>query len=308
MFQQTKQEGATVPQHDPFKPRSRGRSVATWAALAVVAMVALSGCELGDVKDGFLPRGVTENADRVRTLWIGAWIALLVVGALVWGLILWCVVAYRRRRDDNELPVQLRYNVPLEILYTILPIFMIAVFFFYTAKDQTALLDTKQDPAVTVNVVGKQWSWDFNYVEADVHEVGTQAILTGEPGAEETIPTMYLPVNERVEFVLTSRDVIHSFWVPQFLQKLDMIPGKVNKFQVVPTEEGTFKGKCAELCGAYHSQMLFNVKVVSRPDFDAHLADLKSRGQTGMLGTDLNREGSGLVPGEDKKLPEELRN
>lgn len=297
-----------MPQHDLFKPRSRGRSVATWAAVAVVAMVALSGCELGDAKDGFLPRGVTENSERVRTLWIGAWITLLIVGALVLGLILWCVVAYRRRRDDNELPVQLRYNVPLEILYTIIPIFMIAVFFFYTAKDQATLLDTTKDPAVTVNVVGKQWSWDFNYVEADVHEVGTQAILTGEPGAEETIPTMFLPVNERVEFVLTSRDVIHSFWVPQFLQKLDMLPGKVNKFQVVPTEEGTFKGKCAELCGAYHSQMLFNVKVVSRTDFDAHLADLKSRGQTGLLGTDLNREGSGLVPGEDEKLPEELRN
>ncbi|MFC7492060.1 MULTISPECIES: cytochrome c oxidase subunit II [unclassified Knoellia] len=308
MFQQTKQEGAAVPQLDPFTPRTRGRRVATWAAVAAVAMLALSGCELGDVSDGFLPRGVTENAERVRSLWIGAWIAALLVGALVWGLILWCVVAYRRRRDDNELPVQLRYNVPLEILYTIVPIFMVAVFFFYTARDQSALLDTSKDPAVTVNVVGKQWSWDFNYVEGDVHETGTQAILTGEPGAEETIPTLYLPVGERVEFVLTARDVIHSFWVPQFLQKLDMIPGKVNKFQVVPTEEGTFRGKCAELCGAYHSQMLFNVKVVPRAEFDAHLADLESRGQTGMLGTDLNREGSGLVPGEDEKLPEELRN
>ncbi len=297
-----------MPQHDQIKPRSRGRTMATWASVAVLAMVALSGCELGAASDGFLPKGVTENSERVRTLWIGGWIALLVVGALVWGLILWCVVAYRRRRDDNELPVQLRYNVPLEILYTILPIFMIAVFFFYTAKDQTALLDTSKQPDVTVNVVGKQWSWDFNYVEGNVHEVGSQAIMTGQPGAEETIPTMYLPVGERTEFVLTSRDVIHSFWVPQFLQKLDMIPGKVNKFQVVPTEEGTFKGKCAELCGAYHSQMLFNVKVVSRADFDAHLADLKSRGQTGLLGTDLNRDGSGLVPGEDQLLPEELRN
>lgn len=296
-----------MPQHDQIKPRSRGRRVATSVTLAVLAMVALSGCELGAAKDGFLPKGVTENADRVRTLWIGGWIALLVVGVLVWGLILWCVVAYRRRRDDNELPVQLRYNVPLEILYTIVPIFMIAVFFFYTARDQTALLDTSKTPDVTVNVVGKQWSWDFNYVEDNVHEVGTQAIMTGKPGAEETIPTMYLPVNERIEFVLTSRDVIHSFWVPQFLQKLDMLPGKVNKFQVVPTEIGTFKGKCAELCGAYHSQMLFNVKVVSRADYDAHVADLTSRGQTGLLGTDLNRDGSGLVPGEDKLLPEELR-
>ncbi len=295
-----------MPQHDHINPRTRGRRLATWAVVTVVAMLALSGCELGEFKDGYLPKGVTENSERVRTLWIGAWIALLAVGALVWGLIGWCVVAYRRRRDDNELPVQLRYNVPLEILYTIVPIFMIAVFFFYTARDQTALLDTEQDPAVTVNVVGKQWAWDFNYLEADVHEIGTQAILTGEPGAEETIPTMYLPVGERVEFVLTARDVIHSFWVPQFLQKLDVIPGRVNKFQVVPTEEGTFKGKCAELCGAYHANMLFNVKVVPRAEFDAHMEDLKSQGQTGLLGTDLNREY--FEPDEIEKLPEELRN
>jgi cytochrome c oxidase subunit 2 len=117
---------------------------------------------------------------------------------------------------------------------------------------------------------------------------------------------MYLPVGERVEFVLTARDVIHSFWVPQFLQKLDVIPGRVNKFQVVPTEEGTFKGKCAELCGAYHANMLFNVKVVPRAEFDAHMDDLKAQGQTGLLGTDLNREG--FTPEEQAKLPEELRN
>ena len=215
LFQPTTQEGAPVPQHDHINSRSRGRRLATWAVVTVVAMVALSGCELGEFKDGYLPNGVTDHAERVRDLWVGAWITLLAVGALVWGLIGWCVVAYRRRRDDNELPVQLRYNVPLEILYTIIPIFMVAVFFFYTARDQSALLDTEQDPAVTVNVVGKQWAWDFNYLEADVHEVGTQAILTGEPGAEETIPTMYLPVGERVEFVLTARDVIHPLG-PQF--------------------------------------------------------------------------------------------
>ncbi|PRY62667.1 cytochrome c oxidase subunit 2 [Knoellia remsis] len=294
-----------MPQQDHISPRARGRRMATWTVVTVMAVLALSGCELGELKDGYLPRGVTENSERVRTLWIGSWIALLAVGVLVWGLTAWCVVAYRRRRDDNELPVQLRYNVPLEILYTIVPIFMIGVFFFYTARDQVALLDTSKKPDVTVNVVGKQWSWDFNYVEGNVHEVGTQAIMTGKPGAEETIPTLYLPVNKRTEFVLTSRDVIHSFWVPQFLQKLDLLPGKVNKFQVVPTEEGTFKGKCAELCGSYHSQMLFNVKVVSEQEFNDHLEDLRQRGQTGMLGVDLNREK--LVPGEDQKLPERLR-
>jgi cytochrome c oxidase subunit 2 len=182
---------------------------------------------------------------------------------------------------------------------------MIAVFFYYTARDESALLDTSQEPDVSINVVGKQWSWDFNYIDDQVHEVGAQAILTGEPGAEETIPTMYLPVGERVQFYLTARDVIHSFWVPQFLQKLDMIPGRVNTFQVVPTQEGTFKGKCAELCGAYHSAMLFNVKVVSRAEFDAHMAELKAKGQTGLLPNGVSRQK--LMPGQEKLLPENAR-
>ena len=219
--------------------------------LGVLSVAALSGCAAGnlrgDASTGWLPPAITEGGETVTTLWIGAWIAALAVGVLVWGLIGWCVVAYRRRKDDNELPVQLRYNIPIEILYTVVPIFMVVVLFYYTARDESELIDTSQQADVTINVVGKQWSWDFNYVEDDVHETGEQAILTGEPGAEETIPTLYLPVGERIEFVLTARDVIHSFWVPSFLQKMDMIPGRVNKFQVVPTQEGTFKGKCAEL-------------------------------------------------------------
>jgi len=96
---------------------------------------------------------------------------------------------------------------------------------------------------------------------------------------------------------VTSRDVAHSFWVPAFLEKLDMIPGRVNRFQVVPTETGTFAGKCAELCGAYHSRMLFNVKIVEQAEFDQHMADLKAAGQTGILGDEFSREK--LMKGED---------
>ncbi|NHA67087.1 aa3-type cytochrome oxidase subunit II [Phycicoccus flavus] len=280
-------------QHDLLPPRRPARRIGTWAALGALSATVLGGCASGDLRGdastGWLPHAVTEGGERVTNLWIGAWIAAIAVGLLVIGLIVWCMVAYRRRKDDVELPVQLRYNIPIEILYTVVPMLMVIVLFYYTARDESALIDTSQEPDVTVNVIGKQWSWDFNYVEADVHEVGTQAILTGEPGAEETIPTLYLPVGERTEFVLTTRDVIHSFWVPAFLQKMDMIPGRVNRFQVVPTQEGQFKGKCAELCGAYHSQMLFNVKVVSRQEYDAHLADLRAAGQTGLLNNSLNR-------------------
>ena len=268
--------------------------------LAVACALALSGCG-ASVKRGFLPQGVTNQSGRITSLWTGSWLAALGVGVLVWALILWCVVAYRRRKDDVELPEQLRYNVPIEILYTIVPVFMVAVLFFFTARDEAALTDVSAKPDVTVNVVAKQWSWDFNYIEASTYESSTMVAMTGKPGVAATLPALYLPVNKRVEFVLTSRDVIHSFWVPQFLEKLDVVPGKVNRFQVVPTELGTFQGKCAELCGAYHSAMLFQVKVVSMADYEAHMAELRAKGNIGMLSNSLSREK--IQPGDQQYLP-----
>lgn len=277
-----------MPRHDGTSARRTLRAL-TISGLALTCTVLLSGC--GDsFSRGLLPRGVTDKSGDITTLWTGSWLAALGVGVLVWGLILWCVVAYRRKKDDVGLPEQLRYNVPIEILYTVVPLFMIATLFWYTAPLETAQLDTSKKPEVTINVVAKQWNWDFNYVEGGTFETTALVTLTGRPGVAATLPALYLPVNKRVEFVLTSRDVLHSFWVPQFLQKLDVIPGRVNRFQVVPTEVGTFQGKCAELCGAYHANMLFQVKVVPQAAYDAHLAALKAKGNTGMLDNSLSRE------------------
>ncbi len=246
----------------------------------------------------------TDQTDRIMSLWVGSWIAALLVGVLVWGLILWCIVAYRRRRDETGYPAQIRYHVPLEIMYTIIPVMMIAVLFVFTLRDQSAIADTSAEPDVNIEVVGKQWAWDFNYRDADVYEVGLQGELDGQPGVEAELPTLYLPVNQRVEFTLVSRDVIHSFWVPSFLYKMDVIPGVRNTFQVVPQREGFFKGKCAELCGEYHSEMLFNVRVVSQAEYEAHLADLRAKGQVGSLSPNLGRSdtppGEGAVPGNEE--------
>jgi len=285
--------------------KRRGWTVAT---LVVASSILLSGCAgNGSASSGWLPQGanggeVTGSTGRITSLWVGTWIAALAVGLIVWGLTIWVMVAYRRKKHDTGLPPQLRYNVPIEMLYTIVPVFMVAVLFYYTARDESALLDVSAKPDVTVNVVAKQWSWDFNYVNANTYESGVQVELdkaTGEPLNAE--PVLYLPVNKRVEFVLNARDVIHSFWVPAFLQKLDMLPGKTNRFQVVPTQTGTFQGKCAELCGAYHSQMLFKVKVVSQADYDAEMARLKSIGQSGQLPNSLNR--SSVLPEDQKLVP-----
>jgi cytochrome c oxidase subunit 2 len=260
--------------------RRDGRRRAVLIGVPTAAALALSGCASAEEWARFgMPEGITEEAETVQTLWRGAWVAALAVGVLVWGLIIVSMILHRRRRGDRALPLQVRYNMPIEVLYTVTPFIAIFVYFFFTVRDENRLLELQPAAQVdqTINVVGKRWSWDFNYTTEGVYQDGTP----GEP------PTLVLPRGERVEFVLTARDVVHSFWVPAFLFKLDTIPGRVNRFQVVPTKEGTFVGKCAELCGKDHSRMLFNVRVVPPTEYDAYIADLRARGQTGELPTDI---------------------
>jgi len=251
----------------------------SWRRLCVASVVGgtavlLSGCAAEVVDQwqrGGLPEGITEEAPIMENMWVGFWITSLAVGAVVWGLILWASFAYRRRHP--ELPTQTRYNMPIEALYTIAPLFIVGALFAWTVKTQNEVLETAQDPDVTIGVIGQQWSWTFNYLDEDVYDVGTSV----------DNPTLYLPVNQTVEFELRSPDVIHSFWVPSFYFKMDVIPGRINTFQVTPTKEGEFAGRCAELCGTYHSRMLFTVQVVSESEYEEHIADLEEAGQTGVV-------------------------
>jgi len=227
-----------------------------------------------------MPEGITDRAPYIYDLWQGAWLAAILVGILVWGLIGWACFAYRRRSHD-EIPVQTRYNLPLEILYTVAPIVMVLVFFYYTVTTQNQVLEevSAEEADHNIEVVGQQWSWTFNYIEDDALDGSTSVYETGTTAEQ---PTLVLPVGETVHVDLTSPDVIHSFWVPAFLFKLDVVPGRTNSFSFTPTREGEFVGRCAELCGAYHSRMLFNLQVVSAEEFAAHLRDLEEQGNTGV--------------------------
>jgi cytochrome c oxidase subunit II len=268
-------EGRFVGQH--HSDRSAVRRAANTLVLAATGL-ALSGCaaELVDQWGrGGLPEPATEETPLVGNLWIGSWIAALLVGVLVWGLILWAAFAYRRR--DAGLPPQTRYNLPIEFLYTLAPLIVIGALFYFTVNKQDAILDVSEEPDVTIGVVGQQWAWTFNYLDDDVYDTGT----TTDP------TTLYLPVDQTVRFELQSPDVIHSFWVPSFYMKMDVIPGRTNVFQVTPNREGRFAGKCAELCGAYHSRMLFNVEVVSQNEYEEHLEALRDLGQTGEIDAPL---------------------
>jgi cytochrome c oxidase subunit 2 len=225
-----------------------------------------------------LPVAAGDRAPYIHDLWIGSWIAAFGVGVLVWGMIVWCVVRYRRRKPG--VPRQNRYNLPIEIFYTVTPFILIGVLFYYTVIAQNQVLAKVQNPDVEITVVGQKWNWSFNYQTADDPQIG-EAVW--QSGTIEQPADLYLPVGESVRFRLESVDVIHSFWVPAFYHKLDVVPGRHNTFDVTPTKEGVFAGKCAELCGTYHSAMLFNVHIVPRSEYVAHLKELQAEGQTGKL-------------------------
>ncbi len=253
-----------------------------------MAAMVLSGCS-EQVQRGFLPgtRETTNHSAQLTDLWVNSWIAALIVGLAAWGMMLWCMVAYRRRKHDKGYPRQMAYNVPMETLFTVVPIIMVLTLWGFTDRVQREVDTPVEDSPLTVEVYGKQWAWDFNYSYEgeEKHYQGVQAQLDGTEGVEETLPTLYLPVDVPVEFELKSRDVIHSFWIPAFLRKLDMVPGKSNFMYLTPTEEGTFQGKCAELCGEYHSEMLFNVEVVSEQEFTSQLSQMED----GHVGDEYNR-------------------
>ena len=283
----------------PSRTRRRLPRVA-FGVLMVSAVLFLSGCSAADkeqIKRLAMPVPATQEAPHIYDLWQWSWLAAIITGVIVWGLIFYAVIRFRRRSHD-EIPVQTRYNLPIEIFYTIAPVMMVIVFFFFTVKAQNAALHNFDNPDRVVTVVGQQWSWTFNYNYDPSADDGKGASVGGETVYDEGTsgdpkgPTLWLVKGERTQFHLYSPDVIHSFWVPSFLFKMDVVPGRDNTFGLTPTKEGDFQGFCAELCGVYHSRMLFNVKVVDKAAYDKHMESLKAAGKTGpaLGGEFVNRQ------------------
>jgi cytochrome c oxidase subunit II len=228
----------------------------------VLAVMVLSGCSL-EFGGG---RGATRQGRDIFGLWQGSVIVAIFVGGLVWGLILFAILRYRRRNDD--LPTQTQYILKLELLYTVVPVIIVAVLFAFSYRAQTDVDALTGDPTVTIDVKGFQWQWQFHYRDDDI-------TVTGLPDSE---PTMVLPADRTARLILTSPDVIHSFYVPGFLFKRDVIPGVTNKIDITPQDKGTYSGKCAEFCGLDHAKMTFTVKVVSMADYQAWVTEQQAAG------------------------------
>jgi len=256
---------------------TRLRRVTSRGVLVAMVLALTAGCSTNDLPRLAMPKPITAQGHRVLTLWQGSWIAALFIGCLVWGLIIWCVIAYRKRGDG--VPPQLTYNGPIEILYTVVPIIFVAVFFYFTARDENAIDKLTPNPYATVEVVGFQWDWQFNYLSsADDKTAHTVAQITGD-NAHGNPAILELPAGESVRFKLVSPDVIHAFWVPAFLFKRDVIPGRTNQFEVdIDADQAghTYIGRCTELCGLNHDQMIFYVKIVDKATYQADLAKMSA--------------------------------
>lgn len=226
--------------------------------VALAAVLVLGGCSvLG------MPDSATEQGDTVLDLWSPTVVAALVVGCIVWGLIIWSVVRYRKRNDT--LPTQVEEHIPIEVVYTVVPIVIVVVLFVFGSMAYTDVRASDATPDQRVTVTGFQWSWQFAYE-------GTDVVIEGD-GDDNVGPELVLPIGETTRLDLVSEDVAHSFWVPEFLSKTDLIPGVDNRIDVSPTKEGTFRGRCAEFCGLDHWRMYFQVRLVSAEEFDTWLAE-----------------------------------
>jgi cytochrome c oxidase subunit 2 len=270
----------------------------------------LSGCSVNgaqkDLRFGW-PTGVTREATRMRVLWTWAGVAALVLGVIVWGLIFWCCIRYRKRSD--ELPKQVKYNFVVEMVCVVIPFIVIIGLFWRTVVVEDNVDHLSKDPDVLVQVDAFKWNWQFEYQHYKTDGAGPDITTAytkngkqvADPtdsslpyylstvGSDNEIPVLVIPRGETVQIIEHSEDVVHSFWVPEFLFKRDVIPygtaqqqaqSKLadNRFEFTATSDGSFVGRCAELCGTYHSQMNFEVRVVEPADYQKYMAALAQIG------------------------------
>jgi cytochrome c oxidase subunit 2 len=286
--------------------RSRWARGGRIALLAGALVLVLTGCSVKDAESkmrfGF-PTGVTKQGERMRVLWTWTGVTALAVGIVVWFLIFWAVIRYRKR--DDEIPRQTKYNLPLEIVYSIVPFIFIVGLFWRTVVVEDYVNVETPNPDVVVQVDAFKWNWQFEYLK----DHGQQTMYTADGktplstvGSNDEIPVLVIPVGETVRFVEHSEDVIHAFWVPEFIFKRDVIPygtsdtSRDNQFEITATTTGSYVGRCAELCGTYHSQMNFEVRIVQPDVYENYLKALDAAGQNNPARQSQALKAVGLAP------------
>jgi cytochrome c oxidase subunit 2 len=264
-------------------PRSRTSRTAIFALAVGAAIIGVSLILLyfgfNVLEEGYEfvgglypPIAVTSEGRQIRDLYTIVFLIAVAIFLVVEGLIIWTVIRYRRKPGDDTLPPQTHGNNIAEFVWTVVPT-LIVIFLFVVSWQTLNAVDTVSANAQTkIRALAGQFQWQFDYLAPD----GTTVLYTEMLPLVSQGGGMTVPAGRTVQLSLVSNDVIHAFYVPQFLFKRDVVPGRTNQFDFTVNESDagqTFRGQCAELCGSGHSIMLFEVRALSGADYDAWLAD-----------------------------------
>ncbi len=221
-----------------------------------------------------LPVAASAEARGIDALFEGHFFLISFLFALVVGFMLYSLVVFRRRPGDESDGDHFHGHTGLEIAWTIIPLGLVIFFGVWGAQLLGDISEPDPDEMV-VQVIGRQWSWSFEYPELD------------EMSSDELV----LPVDQPIVLQLQSEDVLHSFWVPEFRVKQDLLPGEMRELRVTPSRVGDYTLRCAEMCGDQHAYMLADVRVLSPADFDSWVQEQSEAGAI----TELSPEERGAV-------------
>ena len=226
-----------------------------------------------DLQDSASPVMEDVASFHFFLLWV-----IALISAFVLGLLLICIVRFNARA--NPTPSRTTHNTPIEILWTIVPVIILAAIAVPSFRLLFVQLQVPT-PDLTVKVTGKRWFWSYSYpdskFEFDSLMVQEKDLKPGQLRLLAVDNEMVVPINKVVHVLVTGADVIHSFAVPSFGIRMDAIPGRINETWFKATIEGVFYGQCSELCGKDHSFMPIAVRVVNEGDFNTWLSGAKQK-------------------------------
>jgi len=219
--------------------------------IAALPLLTFTACRFG------APPGADTQGRHISDLYQLLFYAAIPIAVIVYGLILFSILRWRRRKGrEDDMPPQFRYHIPIEIMYVVIPLLLVAGLFVAIYNTEKHIDAVSADPQLRVTVTAFQWQWRFDYPQYGISVVGTP----------QRNPTLVVPADSTIEVHLLAADVDHAFYVPAFLFKRDAIPGFPNAFDL-NIQPGTYRGECAEYCGLNHAYMNFDIRAIPMSQF-----------------------------------------
>lgn len=218
---------------------------------SILILIFLASC--GGTTTDFISNPASQITSQQSSLFRILLILAGFVFIIVEGGIIFAILRFRRRKGDDVEPKQVHGNIPLEIIWTAIPVLLVVAIFILTISTMNGIAAPPPSANdVKVNVIGHQWWWEFDYPDLKI----------------TTANELYIPAGRPIQMTLTSVDVVHSFWIPELAGKTDVVPGQTNHMWIEADNPGTYDGQCAEFCGIEHALMRMKIVAVSAADFD----------------------------------------